>query len=99
MRQSPSWDAHNSYATQEMSSFYWTQKVKNQPLVYILSQINPVHALPAYLFNIYFNIYPRPDLPSGLCLSGIRTKTQNASEENCTLNNTEEYLKQTRLIP
>ena len=46
------------------------------PLVCVLSQINPVHALPSYFFEIRFNIIlPYVGLPSVFFLSSSPTKT------------------------
>jgi hypothetical protein len=56
---SPSWEAANCAATQELPSILWNPKVHvhtSPPLVPILSQIDPVHIIPSYLSKIYFNI-------------------------------------------
>jgi hypothetical protein len=56
---SPYWEGICS-ATQEISSTLWNLKAhhrthKHRPLVFIISQMNPVHT-PSYLFKIHFNI-------------------------------------------
>jgi hypothetical protein len=61
---SPSWEAANCAATQELPSILGSPKThhrvhKSPPLVPILRKIDPVHTIPSYLSKIYFNIvYP-----------------------------------------
>jgi hypothetical protein len=62
---SPSWEAANCAATQELPSILWNPKVhhrvhKSPPLVPILGQIEPVHTIPLYLSKIYFNVVHPP---------------------------------------
>jgi hypothetical protein len=66
---SASWEAANCAATQELPSILKNPKVhhrvhKSHPLVPILSQIDPVQAIPSYLSKIYFTIV-RGLFPSG----------------------------------
>jgi hypothetical protein len=62
---SPSSEAANCAATQELPSILWNPKVHHRvhnspPLVPILSQIDPVHTIPSYLSKIYFHIVHPP---------------------------------------
>jgi hypothetical protein len=62
---SPSWEAANCAATQELPSILWNQKVhyhvhKTPTLIPILSQINLIHNIPSYLSGIQFNIIHPP---------------------------------------
>jgi hypothetical protein len=75
---SPSWEATNCAAPQELPSILWNPKVqysvhKSPPLVSILSHIHPIHSIPSYLSKIHFNIVhpPTSGLPSGLFPSGL----------------------------
>jgi hypothetical protein len=60
IEQSPSWEANQFSASQEIPHILWNSNVhfpihKSPPNVTILSQINPVHA-PSQLLKIHFNI-------------------------------------------
>jgi hypothetical protein len=86
MELNPSWKAANCAATQELPSILWNPKVhyrihKSPPLIPIPSQINPIHTIPSYLSNTYFNIVHPPlrlGLPSGLLPSGFPTSILHA---------------------
>jgi hypothetical protein len=61
MELSPSREAANCAATQELPSVLWNPKVhyrvhKSPPLVPTLSQIDPMPTIPSYLSKIHFNI-------------------------------------------
>jgi hypothetical protein len=61
----PPWEVINCAATQELPSVLWNPKVhyrrhKSPPLVPILSQIDPIHTIPAYRSKIHFNIVHPP---------------------------------------
>jgi hypothetical protein len=86
MGPSPSWEAVNCAATQELPSVLWNPKPhhlvhKNPPLVPILSQIDPVHTTPSYLSKIHFNSFThlRLGLPSSLFPSSLPTNIIYAS--------------------
>ena len=56
MRQSPSWEANSSAATQEIPRILWNPQFihsfhNNPPPVHILRQISPIHA-PVNLFLV-----------------------------------------------
>ena len=60
MEQSPSWEANRSSASHEIPSILWSLKLHYRiqtslPPVPVLSQINPIHALPHHFFKIHFN--------------------------------------------
>jgi hypothetical protein len=76
MEMSPSWEAANSVAAQELPNILWNSKVyycvhKSPPLVHIVSQINPIYTIPRY--NLIFSTYLRLGLPSGLFPSDFPT--------------------------
>jgi len=61
MEQSPSWEANSHLTGQEIPRFLYDPKVhyrvhKSPPLVYVLSQMHPVHTFPPYFPKIHSNI-------------------------------------------
>jgi hypothetical protein len=72
MELSPSWEAANCAAPQELPNILWNPKVhyrvhKSPPLVPILSHIVPIHTTPSYLrFFLILSTHLRLGLPSGL---------------------------------
>jgi hypothetical protein len=81
MEQSPSWEANWLTASQAIPHVLRNPKVnysnyKWPPLVFILSNINPVHTVPSHFLNIQRNTpHPRLDVPSGLFPSVFPTKS------------------------
>jgi hypothetical protein len=79
MELTPSWEADNWAATQEIPSILWNPKVhyhvhKSPPLVPILSQINPICTIPSYLRSILIlSTHLCLGLPSGLLPYGFPT--------------------------
>jgi len=80
MEHSHSWEADSYSASQDILRLLWNLIVhyrvhNSQPLVPILSQMNPVKTLPPCFRKIHSRtVYPRLHIPSGLFLSGSSTK-------------------------
>jgi hypothetical protein len=58
MHMSSSWEAACCAATQEISNILWNMKVhyhvrNSQSLAPIMTQMNPVHITPSYVYNIH----------------------------------------------
>jgi hypothetical protein len=61
MELSPSWEAANCAAAEELPSILWNPKVhyyvhKSPSLVPLLNQMDPVQTIPSYLSKIHFII-------------------------------------------
>jgi hypothetical protein len=82
MELSPSWEATNCAATQELPSILWNPKVhyrvhKIPTSVSILSQNDPVYTIPFYLSKIYFDIIARGRVVSwGTILQAGRSRVR-----------------------
>jgi hypothetical protein len=81
---SPSWEATNSAATQELPNILRNPKVhhrvhKSPPLVHMLGQIDSVHTIPSHPISprsiLILFTHLRLDLPSGLFPSSFPTNT------------------------
>ena len=86
MEQSPSWEANISSVSQEIPRILWNTKVhyriyKNPPPVPTLSKIDPFHAQPPQILNIYFNIIlpSPPESFEWFLPTGFSTKTLHES--------------------
>jgi hypothetical protein len=83
MQLSPSWEAANCAATQELPSILWNPMAyyrihKSPLLVPILSQIDPLHTIPSLRSILILSTHLRLGLPSSLFPSGFPTKILNA---------------------
>jgi hypothetical protein len=84
MELSPSWEAANRAATQELPSILWNLKIhyrihKSHPPVPILNQINSVHTIPSYLrYILILSTHLRLGLHSGLSPTGFPTNILHA---------------------
>jgi hypothetical protein len=61
MMQSPPWESNSHSASKEIPGPLWNPKIQycvynSPPLDPILSQMNPVHILTSYFFNMHFHI-------------------------------------------
>jgi hypothetical protein len=81
MEQSPSWEPNSRSVCQEIPRLLLNPKVHyyvhyRQPLIAILSQMNPFHTFPYYFPKIHSVLFShlRLDLPSVLFHSGFQTK-------------------------
>lgn len=68
--QSPSWEANNSTASQDIRRILRNPKVhyrlnNSPPYVPTMSKMNPVHTFPLYFFKMHFNII-YPSAPTSL---------------------------------
>jgi hypothetical protein len=82
MEQSPSYEANQFSASQEIPRILWEPKIhyrihKRPPPVPVLGQIDLVHALTSHFLKLHLNIifHLSLGLPIGLFPSGFPTKT------------------------
>ena len=82
--QSSSWETNSCSANPEIPSISWCPRVhyslhNSPPLVQILSQMKPVHALLSYFFRYFLILFSHLYLgiPSGIPPSGFPSKTHN----------------------